>query len=47
MGPPGQEPLQQVVNSQQPSVRMRGLSLLAALAAQAPDNLSALHASGA
>ena len=38
--------LEHILSSRQPSVRMRGLSLLAGLASAAPDNLRALHTSG-
>jgi hypothetical protein len=41
-----QEQLEHILSSRQPSVRMRGLSLLAGLASAAPDNLHALHTSG-
>ena len=47
VGESGRQHLQQVLASPAPSIRMRGLSLLASLASVAQDNVTALHKSGA
>ncbi len=47
MGEGGRQELQRVLGSSDPSIRMRGLSLLASLASVAQDNIRALHDSGA
>lgn len=46
VGDGGRQELQQVLASPDPSIRMRGISLLASLATKAPDNVRALHESG-
>ncbi|EIE27217.1 ARM repeat-containing protein [Coccomyxa subellipsoidea C-169] len=46
VGEGGRQELQRVLGSSDPSIRMRGLSLLASLASVAQDNIRALHDSG-
>ncbi|KAK9907508.1 hypothetical protein WJX75_004974 [Coccomyxa subellipsoidea] len=46
VGEGARQHLQQVLASSDPSIRMRGLSLLASLASVAQDNVRALHESG-
>ncbi|BDA48137.1 hypothetical protein COCOBI_11-3960 [Coccomyxa sp. Obi] len=46
IGNGGRQELQQVLASPDPSIRMRGITLLASLATKAPDNVRALHESG-
>ena len=46
MGPEGRMLLQQVLQSSDSHVRMRGLHLLMSAAAQAPSNVQMLRSSG-